>query len=108
MNPKDWSTVRTETIDFDLREIRERLLPVLRTSQIVTGDDLSAWATKLVAHAKTFLSSFFPLQKHEMEFISKVRTSGMIEPQLITDDPQLVSKIRNHPALLWRALQAKR
>ena len=106
MNPKDWSTVNLNSVTFDAKEMKEKLLPVLRTNQIDVKQ-ISEWGNQLVNQVREFLTPFFPLQTNEVEFIKTLRTKGLIEPTLITDDPRLISIIKNHPALLWRAVKAK-
>lgn len=106
MNPKDWSTVSPQNLSFGTKELKEKLLPVLRTCHL-ESEDIPEWGNRLVQRAKDFLAPFFPLQANELEFIAKLRIDGLIEPQLITNDPQLAFGIRNHPALRWRALKVQ-
>jgi predicted nucleotidyltransferase component of viral defense system len=106
MNPRDWSTVNLNSITFDVKEMKEKLLPVLRTNQIDVKQ-ISDWGNQLVNQVHEFLTPFFPLRPNEVEFITTLRTKGQIEPTLLTSDSHLASIIKIHPALLWRAAKAK-
>jgi hypothetical protein len=94
----------TDQIQYDLTDLRNRLLPVLHqqaVSRSVPG--LKAWAEKLTHELKESLSALLPLKKNEIEFIEVIRNHGEIKADLLTNDSELAQKIQGHPALLWAA-----
>jgi hypothetical protein len=38
----------------------------------------------------------------ERKFLSRLNDEGEINPELLTQDPVLIEKIRNFPGLLWK------
>lgn len=91
-------------IEYDILDIRNRLFPVLCQTELPTRQsDLKRWANNTLDELHESLSMLLPLDKHEIEFISQIRESGIINPQLITDDKNLIEVIQSHPAILWRA-----
>lgn len=59
-----------------------------------------------VIRCKKLIAPLFPLRKNEKNFINRLRKDGVIEPQLLTDEPVLSEKIKTHPAILRRAEKA--
>jgi len=107
MNPKDWRQCSPETIGYTVKEIKEKLLPLLRNNELKPSNDLAAWAEELLSTCIEKLNNFFPLAENETEFITQVREKGVIKPDLITDDQSLQDILATHPSLLWRATKAR-
>lgn len=93
-----------DSIGYDLKDINDQLLPVLRQShQLGRKSILEKWAQETLAELKAKLGLLLPLKSREEQFIQKVRTEGVINPQLITENSLLAEKIRQHPSILWAA-----
>jgi predicted nucleotidyltransferase component of viral defense system len=103
LNRKDWRTVRVEDVDFDGRELRDELLPVLRTAAAVPAQEPSKWAASLVQECRRALAVVLPFNDAEQEFLDQVLDHGEIRPELLTSDPAMVTRIASHPMLRWKA-----
>jgi predicted nucleotidyltransferase component of viral defense system len=108
MNRKDWRKVSTGDVNFKLDELRKFLLPLLRTSTVQALDTVEAWAKRLVSECKEGLSIVLPFEEHENEFLSLLLDYGEIKPSLLTGDEEMITKIENHPGLLWKALNVRK
>jgi hypothetical protein len=49
-----------------------------------------------------------PVTADEREFLSRLNERGEIAPELLTRDGDMQALIRNHPGLLWKALNVRR
>jgi predicted nucleotidyltransferase component of viral defense system len=104
MNSIDLSHLTPERIDFNLADIRNRLLPVLRQKEMPRAPGpLKEWATILRDELREGLARLFPLNPEQIEFITLVRTAGIIRPELITQDKSLSARILAHPLIRWIA-----
>ncbi len=108
MNRVDWRTVSPDSIGFELDELREELLPVLRSAAFRGDRELKAWADSLVDDCRKGLSRLFPFTKAEREFLDRVLDHGEIRAELLTDDDALRSRIDQHPSLAWKAQNVKK
>lgn len=95
-------------VEFKPAELAETLIPTLR----VTGDQArqprSSYGRTLVAECRTALSSVLPFTEPERAFIRMVGDRGEIAPELLTADKALQERIRNHPALAWKAWNVRK
>ncbi|MFM8454690.1 MAG: nucleotidyl transferase AbiEii/AbiGii toxin family protein [Gammaproteobacteria bacterium] len=91
-------------INYNLQSVHNELLPVLKQNhQLNKKTDLDIWLKKTLNELKTALSKFLPLKPSEIQFIKKVNQDAIIQPELITLDPTLITRIAAHPAILWAA-----
>jgi len=96
------SNLVPQYIEYNILDIRNRLLPVLRQMELPRGQiDLKKWAAKTLNELHEALSMLIPLNEEEVEFISLIRESGEIRPQLLTTDKHLIQAIQSHPAIIW-------
>jgi predicted nucleotidyltransferase component of viral defense system len=108
MTEIELSNVTPKYIEYNILDIRNRLFPVLRQMDLPRGQpDLKKWASKTLDELYDGLSILLPLKKEEVEFISLIRESGEIKPQLITSDKRLIQAIQTHPAILWAIKKPK-
>lgn len=108
MTEIELSTLKPETIQYDLVELRNRLLPVLHQHELPRArPTLQAWAKKLLDELRQQLATILPLQPHQVDFINQIRHAGKIKPELITNDAGLAEKIARQPALHWAAQRYK-
>lgn len=103
MNRKDWRTVSIDDVGFDPQELREMLLPVLRTDFLGTVGDFDAWAQSLVEECRSALAAVLPLSGNETEFLDRVMDRGEIVPSLLTTETEMMDIIALQPMLQWKA-----
>lgn len=107
MNRRDWRTVKASDADFDIRELKDQLLPLLRNGAHEAGKSPDAWAGKLVRECRERLKSLLPLSAPEKKFLDGVLDRGEIDPGLVTGDHALAERILAHPGLQWKALNVR-
>jgi predicted nucleotidyltransferase component of viral defense system len=105
MNRRDWREISVHDVDFQEKELRNQLLPLLRREFMDV--DVQAWATHLVEECQEMLGCVLPFTDGEMEFLSRLLDYGEIEPTLLTRDEALAGRIRQHPMLQWKALNVR-
>lgn len=102
MTDIELSHLNPQYIEYNILDIRNRLFPVLRQMDLPRGQpDLKKWAIKILNELHEALAILLPLNEKEIEFISLVRGSGEIKPELITTDKRLIQAIQTHPAIVW-------
>jgi predicted nucleotidyltransferase component of viral defense system len=109
MNPRaNWCNVSAEDITADLKDLREKLIPVLRKAGTPEANKQEKYSEGLIADCKRLMSPLFPLRENEREFVSALRDKGKLLPELLSKDHEFVEKAKNHPSLLRRADMAKK
>jgi predicted nucleotidyltransferase component of viral defense system len=109
MNPRaNWCDVSIENIKADLKDLREKLIPVLKTTNVPDAKTQQEYAKNLVAACRKMVAPLFPLRDNEREFVSLLRNKGQIEAELLTRDTEFIEKAKVHPGLLRRAYVAKK
>lgn len=103
-NRIDWRTISVENIAFTENELKNQLAPVLSHGFIQKTSSLNSWASTAISECHEAINNYLlPLKKHELEFLEQINSYGQIRPELLTNDNDLISKIKMHPALLWKA-----
>ena len=108
MNRKDWRTVSVDDIAFEPRELRNQLVPTLRSEAFGDATDPITWARSLDDECREALRVMLPLSEAELEFLDRLLDHGEIVPALLTTDPVLRERIAAQPMLAWKALHADR
>ena len=103
LNRKDWRTVSADEVDFAARELRDELLPLLRTDFLEGVGDAARWAARLVEECREALVLVLPLRDSEIAFLDRLLDYAEIASALITDDDALKERIAAHPGLRWKA-----
>ncbi len=94
--------LNTDFIQVNLRDMKNKLLPVLIQRNLPrTPPRLQKWSEELLLELRKGLGMLLPLTQNEVKFINMIRKSGVIKPNLITTDPELLEKIPMQPGLLW-------
>jgi predicted nucleotidyltransferase component of viral defense system len=107
MNPRaDWRQVGIDNISADLKELKRKLIPVLRTKDLGAKRDDETLIQNLIDQCRQFVSHLFPLREQEVQFIALLRDQGKVAPELLTADPDLAERIHRHPGILRRAASA--
>lgn len=109
MAPIDLTSLNKEALRYDVFDIKNKLLPVLRQQKLSRKrTDLDSWALTLLKEAREALSIILPLNDKEIEFIKRIKESGEINPELITNDTRLQQIIPLHPAIKWAAFKSNK
>ena len=108
INRRDWRTVSLDDVQADPVDVERRLVPLLRAGAGPARTDLEAWSATLVAESRELLSAVLPLRPEEREFLEHLNERGEIVPELLTGDPAMQELLREHPGLLWKALNVRR
>ncbi len=107
MTDIELSNLNWQFINYNLIDIRNRLLPLLNQNNLQRSQPaIKAWAAKLLDELHEALSIIMPLKKEETDFILQIRQSGEINPELITDDESLINAILVHPGIKWARSKA--
>lgn len=94
-------------INYEVNELRNRLLPVSKQNQIPTSPkSIRAWAEKITDELNNELNQILPFADNEMEFMQKIQKQGIVDASLLTNNAELQGIINSHPALIWAAKRA--
>ena len=107
-NRKDWRSVSVDDVKLDAAEVRNQLLPTIRTAMLPASDQIAAWGDQLLSDCHELLSAVLPLTPDEHQFIEQLNDHGDIAPELLTADSGMQTVLREHPALRWKALNVKK
>lgn len=109
MNPQaNWCEASPSNIKADLKDLKEKLVPVLKVADAIYPQGQNVYAQDLVGQCRTLIEPLFPLRQNEYEFVSLLRDQGKIRPELLTTDQRIIEKVYVHPGLLRRAELAKK
>lgn len=103
MSSLDLRTVSLEDLNFEPKELKLKLAPVLKLRTLQKSADWINWAQTMLAECKAKLSFLFPFEDNEKKFLDLLYEEGKIDATLITADPVLAEQVQNHPLLKWRA-----
>lgn len=103
----DWQNISVDKISFELKDLSNKLIPVLRQSVVSSGrlSGLEQWAKQITADTRRAFQKILPFTNNEKEFLSKLQEQGEINPRLICSDMVICDRISNHPALNWKILK---
>lgn len=107
MSRRNWREVRIQDVDFQEKDLKDQLLPLLRRNFVDSVGDIRSWASRIVEECQEKLACVLPFTGAEMEFLDRLLDHGEIEPWLLTQDKALVERIRRHPMLQWKALNVR-
>jgi predicted nucleotidyltransferase component of viral defense system len=108
MNIEDWRKVSVEHVDFDAEELKQNLIPVLRGDAVTRFEGGREWPERLVHETRENLSRVLPFTTGESQFLEALLERAEILPEHLTDDASMISKIKNHPMLHWKALNVRK
>lgn len=107
MNRKDWRTVSTDDIDYEKSELENQLVPVIR-QQFITENMPVNWAKEMIQQCKDALCIVLPFKDNETAFLNAILDHGELKPKLLTDDAEMIERIKGHPLLQWKAVNVKK
>ena len=104
MRRQDWDQISIDHVNFSVKDIRDKLIPVLKKSEApdMGFPSVQTWANQLVQETKEKLSMVLPFRKNEAEFLEQVQKHGEIRPELISEDRDFCERVKLHPLLHWR------
>ncbi|MDF1655630.1 MAG: nucleotidyl transferase AbiEii/AbiGii toxin family protein [Coxiellaceae bacterium] len=108
MRKGSWRQINVDMIQYSVKGIRNKLIPVLRRD-IIPGTTyalIERWADDLVTSCKQAFQSILPFNEPEKDFLQSIEEYGEIRPEFLSADEVFCEAVSNHPALRWRALQA--
>lgn len=108
MNRVDWRTVSIESVAVDTDDLGRKLLPVLHNQRIQQDLSPEAYGATLVEKCKEGLQRVIPFTPNEHSFLDMLLNEGVIEPGLLTSDPEMKIRIQNQPLLQWKALNVRK
>lgn len=108
MSKTDWSKISLDNLYFDHEELKNRLVPVLGIEQVNSIKDLKQWSKDLQESCRESLAFLFPLSQDEKLFLDHINNQGEIKPELLTDDPHMISILKKHPALSWKVFNVRK
>lgn len=103
----DLRQITPQDISVDVKDLTNRLVPLLNKNDIRSMRSLSTWSDSLVQQCRRDFDRLLPITNKEKEFLTNLLEKGLIEPELISNDKNLITNIKNHPAVRWSAQQAK-
>lgn len=106
MRPDDFRTVTPAAVEHGVRDLRAKLVPMLRADAAAEARASRTWGGWLRDRCREHLACLFPLRENEVEFIGRIRERGEIRGDLLTADPVLAGRIGAQPALRWRVRRA--
>ncbi len=105
MSRENWLKISERTLRVDRDDLRKRLLPLLR--EVPDKEKLDNLANDIESSCRKVIVHLLPLNDTEVEFLRTLNEKGKIRPEILTDDGELVNRIRNQPMLIWKALNVK-
>ena len=58
----------------------------------------------MIAECRQGLAAVLPMTADEIAFLDAILDHGRIEPERLTSDADMATRITTHPWLLWKAL----
>lgn len=104
----DLRKVNLEHIDFEINDLKNMLLPVLRQQDLKETNELKTWGAKLITTCKNSLAGLIKFKSNELSFLDNILDDGNILPELITKEIGLIQSIKVNPVLLWKASNVKK
>jgi predicted nucleotidyltransferase component of viral defense system len=109
MRATSWKEINKDLIRFEINDIKNKLIPVLKQS-IIPGTNTTAlktWAKQLMTGCKQGLDRLLPFSEKEKQFLIALEEKKSIQPELLSEDPHFCQAVKSHPCLLWRVKQLK-
>lgn len=109
MSKNDWRNITVDNINFDVEDIRNKLIPVLQKTHFTAASQTAVkkWAEQLVEECREALKAILPFNEAEQEFLIKLNEEGILTPQLICTEDAIIERIILHPLLQWKITKIK-
>jgi predicted nucleotidyltransferase component of viral defense system len=99
----DLRKIGPEDINVNIDDLKKRLIPMLKKSDIGRMPSVMSWSEDLLKSCQDAFCHFLPINNQENAFLISFLDRGIIEPHLISTDSLLINNISQHPAIQWRA-----
>lgn len=83
-----------EILNLSYHKIRQTLIPVLRKREKIDLDQIKS-------KVSSFLETLLVFTPDEEEYMNEFLL-GNYHPELLFDDEEVLSRIRNHPMAIWK------
>ena len=103
----DIRKISLDHINFDVNELKNMLLPVLRGEDLKNTKNIRAWSNNLINTCKENLAEIITFNNNDLKFLTNIIEHGKIIPELITNDKTLINIINQHPVLLWKCIHVR-
>ena len=109
MRALDWKNKSTNLIKYEINDIRNKLMHVLKQSMIASkkANLMKEWAKSLVDQCVDAFGRILPFSQDEQFFLSSLEEEGEIRPEILSTDGEFCRSVRQHPGLLWRIEKSK-
>jgi predicted nucleotidyltransferase component of viral defense system len=107
MNRKDFRTVSVDDVGYDVNELQNQLIPVIR-NDLVAEMKSEKWAVEMVEQCRQGLAVVLPFDAAEQEFLDRILDHGEIRPDLLTEDEEMHERVIAHPLLQWKAVNVRK
>ena len=104
---KNYLNLSIKDINFNKRDLQNKLIPVLN-GKLIRTNSIQGWANTLLKGVRENFTKLIPFGENERKFIQEVYNNGAIIPELITNNPESINIIKCHPAVQWSASKSKR
>lgn len=107
MRKLNWQKFNADSVIFNVDDIRNQLIPVLKRS-IIPGTqykEVQAWAEQLVLECKVAFQDLLPFNQQEQLFLTHLEERGEIKPELLLAEESFCRQVKCHPLLKWRIQQ---
>ena len=101
MSTVNFLNIQVDQVNVDQKDLQNKLIPVLNHNFSKGFSSSAAWIDHLAENVKLGLKQLLPFSEHERSFFSGFSESYEIKAELLTEDNELIKKIKSHPALLW-------
>jgi hypothetical protein len=89
-----------ERLRINDQQVRDQLEPMLTRDERVTAEELRLGAWQVMA-------PMLDLDEAEREYTRRLQVGDLLPELLFPEDPQLAESLARHPALLWKAQNAR-
>lgn len=109
INNLDWQKIHPDNIQYDIKELTNNLIPVLRSNTLpnFSKEEILKWGDQLLNGCREKIRKLLHLTKNEKMFLEKLKNESIIDPGLICSDKELIEKIKLHPGLLWQVKKSE-
>ena len=76
-----------------------KYIPQYLSSTLKKKDNFNL--NKAIQIVKNFINNFIVLNENELQFLNEFKF-GNYKPEILFDDEEILSRIRNHPMVLWK------
>lgn len=101
----DLRQLTPQEISVDITDLMNRLVPLIRKKEMDIIGNTRNWAAQMVQECQQAFEQLLPLNQDENMFLENLLDNGIVNPELITSDHNLIENIKNHPAIKWSAQQ---